>query len=359
MKNGPWYVALASLFALMATGARAQDLAVAAQPGEASHPPKKAETTGIETIVVTATRRDERLHDIPAQVSALSGDTLKKLNAKNVVDFAALTPGLSFESSSPGTNLVAIRGVTTGQAQLNSAVGLYLDDVPLGSSTPNGAGAFTPNIGLFDLNRIEVFNGPQGTLFAANALGVSLRYITDAPNLDSFSGIVEAEGAYTDDKGGGSGALRGALNVPIIDGRLGFRAEGVDEYDAGYIDDPDHGRHNLGDARTYQGRASLLFQIDDDFSVQLNGFGQKVQSNGLAAAYMDPVTGKPVQGPYEISSAVPQPSQVELYLGSAVVNGDPIIGRHALQNRGKQVVVAEFANEETGQSLFGEHRHAD
>ncbi|MEI9995284.1 MAG: TonB-dependent receptor [Rhizomicrobium sp.] len=322
MKNGPWYVALASLFALMATGARAQDLAVAAQPGEASHPPKKAETTGIETIVVTATRRDERLHDIPAQVSALSGDTLKKLNAKNVVDFAALTPGLSFESSSPGTNLVAIRGVTTGQAQLNSAVGLYLDDVPLGSSTPNGAGAFTPNIGLFDLNRIEVLNGPQGTLFGANALGGTLRYITDAPNLDSFSGIAEAEGAYTDDKGGGSGALRGALNVPIIDGRLGFRAEGVDEYDAGYIDDPDHGRHNLGDARTYQGRASLLFQIDDDFSVQLNGFGQKVQSNGLAAAYMDPVTGKPVQGPYEISSAVPQPSQVELYLGSAVVNGD-------------------------------------
>jgi iron complex outermembrane recepter protein len=185
MNNGPRYVALASFLALMATGARAQDL-TASQPGDASHPPKKAATTGIETIVVTATRRDEHVHDIPAQVSALSGDTLRNLNAKNLTDFAAFTPGLSFESSSPSTNLVAIRGVTTGQAQLNSAVGLYLDDVPLGSSTPNGAGAFTPNIGLFDLNRIEVLNGPQGTLFGANALGGTLRYITNAPNLDSF-----------------------------------------------------------------------------------------------------------------------------------------------------------------------------
>lgn len=321
MRNGCSYVVLASLFALAATGAGAQGLPIPSQPGDESPSQKKAEASGIEEVTVTATRRDEHLHDIPAQVSALSGDALKTLNAKNVADFAALTPGLSFESSSPSTNLIAIRGVTTGQAQLNSAIGLYLDDVPLGSSTPNGAGAFTPNINLFGLNRIEVLNGPQGTLFGANALGGTLRYITEAPDLRSFSGVVEGEGGYTD-HGSGNGALRGTVNVPIVEGRLGLRVDGVDEHDSGYIDDPDHGAHGLGTSRTYQGRASLLFQISDDFNLQLNGFGQDERSNGLAAAFRDPVTGKPVEGAYDISSAVPQPSQVELYVGSAVLNGD-------------------------------------
>ena len=321
MRNGHWYVVLASLFALAATEGHAQDSTVPSQPGAAAHPPQKAETAGIEEITVTATRRDEHLHDIPAQVSALSSDTLKNLNAKTVVDFAALTPGLSFESSSPSTNLIAIRGVTTGQAQLNSAIGLYLDDVPLGSSTPNGAGAYTPNINLFDLNRIEVLNGPQGTLFGANALGGTLRYITEAPDPNSFSGVVEAEGGYTE-HGSGNAALRGTVNVPIVDGRVALRADAVDEHDSGYIDDPDHGEHDLGTSRTHQGRASLLFQINDDFDLQLNGFGQDVRSNGLATAFRDPVTGKPVEGPYDISSAVNQPSQVELYVGSAVLNGD-------------------------------------
>lgn len=275
----------------------------------------------VEEIIVTATRRSERLQDVPGQVSAIGSQQLEDLRANSLADFAAFTPGVSIQSTTPSTNRVAIRGITTGGSQLNSAIGLYLDDVPLGSSTPFGSGAFAPNVGLFDLERIEVLNGPQGTLFGANALGGVLRYITEAPSLDEFSGRVQGEAGYIEN-GAETGALRVMLNLPLVDNRVALRVDGVTQYDAGFIDDPDHNRENRGDARTGQGRASLLFKASPDLSVRFNVLGQRVKSNGLAVAFRDPVTREPVQGPYDQSFASNQPSEAELLLASAMVDWD-------------------------------------
>lgn len=269
-------------------------------------------------IIVTATRRSERLQDVPGSVSALTGGTLEQLRAKNLADFAAYTPGVSFETTSPSTNRVVIRGITTGGTQLNSAIGLYLDDVPIGSSTPFGFGVLAINLGLFDLQRVEVLNGPQGTLFGANALGGTLRYITEAPVLGKFSGRIEGEGGYTE-HGAGNWDGRAAVNIPFGD-RVALRVDGIAEKDAGFVDDPDHGRKNLGNARLLNGRAQLLFEATPDLSFKLSGFGQRTKSNGIAVAFRDPTTHRPTEGKYDQSFASAQPSEAQLYVGSGTID---------------------------------------
>jgi iron complex outermembrane receptor protein len=270
----------------------------------------------IGEIIVTATRRNERIHDVPGAVSAVSGEMLQGLKANSLADFAAFTPGVSFQATSPSTNKVVIRGVTTGN-QLNSAIGLYVDDVAIGSSTPFGSGAQAINIGLFDLQRVEVLSGPQGTLFGANALGGTLRYITETPALNELSGQVEAEGASVA-HGETGGALRASLNAPLGD-KVALRAAVIAQNDSGFVDDPSHGRKNLGDARTLHGRASLLFEVSPDVDVQLNGFALRTKSNGFAVSMRDPITHAPTGGDYDQSFASPQPSDADLYLGSGVI----------------------------------------
>jgi iron complex outermembrane receptor protein len=282
-------------------------------------PAPKADTgaTMIDEVIVTATRRDERIHDVPGAVSAVSGQMLQDLKANSLADFAAFTPGVSFQATSPSTNKVVIRGVTTGN-QLNSAIGLYLDDVPIGSSTPFGAGAQAINIGLFDLQRVEVLSGPQGTLFGANALGGTLRYITETPSLTDLSGQVEADGASTA-HGELGGALRVSLNAPLGD-KVALRAVGIAQNDSGFVDDPSRGRSNLGNARTLHGRASLLFEVSPDLDIQLNGFALRSKSDGYAVSMRYPLTHAPIGGDYEQAFASAQPSDADLYLGSAVVS---------------------------------------
>lgn len=306
-----------STSAMWGTAAIAQ---VEPATGVDSRPADGAETAQTGDIIVTATRRNERLQDVPGQVSAVSGDMLERLRARTLADFAAFTPGVSFESTSPSTNRIVIRGVTTGGTQLNSAIGLYLDDVPLGSSTPFGFGVLAINVGLFDLQRVEVLNGPQGTLFGANSLGGTIRYITQAPTLGETSGRVEGELGHTQN-GGTNWATRGVVNAALGD-NVALRIDGIAQEDSGFVQDPSHGRKNQGDARTLNGRASLLFQATPDVSIRLSGFAQRTKSEGFSVAFRDPITHQPTQGPYDQFYASPQSSQAELYVGSAIVDWD-------------------------------------
>ena len=284
-----------------------------------THQPVTADVTQLNEIIVTATRRDERLQDVPGQISAISGATLEQLKAQTLADFAAFTPGVSFQTTTPATNLIVIRGITTGGTQLNSAIGLYLDDVPIGSSTPFGAGALAGNLGLFDLERVEVLNGPQGTLFGANALGGTLAYITAAPSVSDFSGRVETEGNYTE-HANANGAVRAMVNAPFANDRAALRLVGVLSDDAGFGNDPDHGRKNIGDARTAQLRASLLVEATSDLTVKLSGYAQQIKSNGLDVSFRSPVTHQAIQGPYDQSYASRQPSETDLYLGAVTID---------------------------------------
>lgn len=180
-KKAALYCGAAVLALSCASGASAQQATASSTSAQ-----------NLETVIVTATRRSETVQNVAGQVTALTGADLAQMHANSFADFADTVPGLSFASGGPTSNLVAIRGVTTGTTQLGSAVGLYLDDVPLGASTQFGLGFQAFNVNLFDLDRVEVLNGPQGTLFGANALGGALRYITDKPDPEAFDGRIRS-----------------------------------------------------------------------------------------------------------------------------------------------------------------------
>ncbi|MDE2149718.1 MAG: TonB-dependent receptor [Gammaproteobacteria bacterium] len=278
--------------------------------------------TQLGAVVVTASKRSESIQNVPGQVTALTSTDLKQIHANTLNDVAALVPGLSYQSTTPGNNLIAIRGVTTGGGQLSSGVGLYLDQVPIGASTAFGLGFQSFNVNLYDLDRVEVLNGPQGTDYGANALGGAIKYVTNAPNLHDYSAEVETEGSTTK-HGDLNDALRAKFNVPLFGGKAALRVAGVQQFDSGYVDDPSHGRKNQGAARTLSGRVELLVKPTSDFNVRLTAFTGAVTGSGFAWSLRDRVSGRPVSvsgSRYEQSFALPQPTENSLRLYSAVAN---------------------------------------
>jgi outer membrane receptor protein involved in Fe transport len=298
---------------VVAAPALAQTAAPPAAPAAAT-----PDATTVESIVVTASRRSETVQNVAGQVTALSSSDLEAQHANSFADFANFVPGLSFASGGPTNNLIAIRGVTTGGSQLGSGVGLYLDDVPLGASTQFGLGFQGFNVNVFDLDRVEVLNGPQGTLYGANSLGGALRYITQKPELGVYAARAEVEGSSTD-HGSYNDGLRAMVNIPLGQ-TLALRLDGLQQYDSGYTQDPTHDRKDLGSGRTLGGRVALLWQVTPDLDVRLTAFSQKIHGDGADVSFRDPVTHQAVAGDYDQSFALDQPSYNSVSVYSAVIN---------------------------------------
>ena len=274
----------------------------------------------LATVIVTATRRSETVENVPGQVTALSTSDLTQMNASNFADFAAFVPGLSYANTGPASNLIVIRGVTTG-SQLSSAIGLYLDDVPLGASTSFGLGYQSLNINVFDLNRVEVLNGPQGTLYGATSLGGTVKYVTQLPDVTKFSAQVGAEVSSTE-HGGINHAYRGMINLPFGNGIGAVRIDGIQEYDSGYIKDPIYHRDNQGWSRTEGGRISLLLEPIENLDIRLTALTQHIPGESADVAFRDPKTHQPTLGTYDQAYPTFQPLTYSLTLYSGVVNYD-------------------------------------
>jgi len=204
----------------------------ALSPGLArANAPAAAETTGpLQEIVVTATRHEESLSKVPISVTAMTQEALDIRGVKDFQDVARFTPGVNIDNS--GTNNISIRGIaSTGGA---GTTGIYLDDTPIQIR----ALAFNPDEALpksFDIDRIEVLRGPQGTLFGSGSEGGTVRYITTQPSLTKSSIYARAETSYT--QGGDPSYEAGvAAGTPVIDGTLGVRASVWYRRDGGYID---------------------------------------------------------------------------------------------------------------------------
>src|SRR5580698_496162 len=175
-----------------------------------------ATTAGpLQEVTVTATRRSESLSKVPISVTALTQESLDDRGVKDFQEIARFTPGVNFDNS--GTNNISIRGISgTGGA---GTTGIYLDDTPIQMR----ALAFNPDEALpksFDIDRVEVLRGPQGTLFGAGSEGGTVRYITTQPSLTATSVYSREEVSYT--QGGEPSYEAGvAGGTPIIDGTLG------------------------------------------------------------------------------------------------------------------------------------------
>jgi iron complex outermembrane recepter protein len=198
---------------------------LAIQPAPAASP-----GDSLDEIVVTAQRRAERLQDVPEAISAMSGDMLNQMRLQGNADLAAYVPSLSFDVLGPGETTLALRGLGTSYG-LEPAVSLYINETPLDIRTDGFAGA--PDIDFFDVDRVEVLRGPQGTLYGSSSMGGAVRILTAQPDPSAFA--VNAEVGGSSMQGGGAGYLaKSAVNLPLT-ADAAVRVVGAFEHVPGYI----------------------------------------------------------------------------------------------------------------------------
>ncbi len=278
MRSGIAHNSKTQLACGVALGALAFSFGTAFAQAQNATPPNTAsgEASSVSEVIVTANKREQRLRDVAMGVSALTGDELETRQLQSFVDFAPLIPGLSIQSGTPTENRVTIRGLNAGGA--GASVGIYVDDSPIGSSNGLAGGAtYTVNSDTWDLQRIEVLRGPQGTLYGANTEGGLIKYVTTAPNLSKFSAIAQA-GAVGVDGGEVQGSAKGVVNIPLADGRAGVRISGFYEGLPGFIDDPQLGLKNVNGGFREGARLSSVFKLSDTFKVRLNAFYQHTKT---------------------------------------------------------------------------------
>jgi len=241
----------------------------------------------IEEIVVTATKRATVLQDTPVSVQALSADNLHELGADDFIDFFSQITSLSQTGEGPGNRRYAIRGVQSiGEPQ----VGLYFDEIPIAGLPGDNldSGFAQMDLKLWDIERIEVLKGPQGTLYGQGSMGGTLRVISKRPKTDKFEAA--AETTLSDTRYGGfSFGVNGMVNIPIIKDKLAVRAAVYHRDADGYIDEiagtlagvTQTAVENANDEKTTGGRVSILYTPGEDFSLTGIYYFQRMDTGGL------------------------------------------------------------------------------
>lgn len=215
----------------------------------------------IEEVVVTALKRESTLQDTPIAISALTSQNLERIGADDFSDFVGSVPGLTIRDNGPGSSRPIIRGIASpGEPQ----VGVYFDDALVvgAPGTTNDAGLRSPELKPFDLERVEILKGPQGTLYGGGSMGGTLRFITKKPNAEEFEGKISVEGSSV--RYGDQGyQLNGMVNVPIIKDQLALRVVAFKRDDPGFIDNPTLGQKDINDVDTEGGRVLLRWTPTD------------------------------------------------------------------------------------------------
>ena len=220
-------------------GSAASKISLAVAAALAVGPPRALATApadgspgALQEIVVTARKRQENLQDVPLSVDVFTKKDMQNLGIAGFDDYAEKVPSISFISTGPGTQLFVMRGVADGSNSTyanSSATGVFLDDSSLSWY------AVQPDLHLYDMERIEVLNGPQGTTFGAGAMSGAVRYITNKPDVNAFSAGVDFDGGKI--KGGQENwTYEGFLNAPLINGILGLRVSAFSDSHGGFID---------------------------------------------------------------------------------------------------------------------------
>jgi iron complex outermembrane recepter protein len=274
-------------------------------------------------VVITAEKRVSTVQDTPESIEAISAVELRDAGVPSLATLAQGTPGVSLKSEGPSQTEIEMRGLTSSGGN-SATVGFYLDDIPLTgpASAQNGHVVIDPD--LYDLNRIEILRGPQGTLFGSGSMGGTVRLITNQPNLSQVQ--ASAQSVLSDTDGGGFNHNDNLMvNLPLIEGTLALRVVGSESYTSGWIDrivddpfplvggTPDGTvRGDVQDARiekqypgsnayqSYGARVSLLWQPTQSLSVTPSYFHLTSIQNGISAYDSDPGTEAHYQ-PFDIA----------------------------------------------------------
>jgi iron complex outermembrane recepter protein len=306
---------------------------------------------GIQEITVTAQRRTESIQDVPVTIQALTGEQLSQLNVSTFDDVLKYLPNVTFSSNGPGQGNIYMRGLSAGFAGNQSSaaidpfpnVATYLDDQSMAFPARN------VDVYMADMERIEVLEGPQGTLFGGGAEAGAIRYITNKPKLNVTEGSADASYGTTA-HGDPNTAITAVINLPLIQDTLAVRAVIYNDRRGGYIDnvpseftrfptDPGTVSYHLpypanaatannysiaGRAQnplTYQGiRASLLWQINEDWNVLIQQSYQYMDAEGVDEQF--PISSQETPlGPWEETSFSPSYDKDKWENTSWTVNG--------------------------------------
>ena len=301
--------------AALASGASAQNAMATAPP----KPLSAVRAAGDQAeIIITAQKREQRLLDVPQSVSVISGDSLDAAHAERLSDYLTRIPSANIVESQPGESRIVLRGINAGG--VGATVATYIDEAPFGSATSlaNG-GILAPDLDPFDLARVEVLRGPQGTLYGANSLGGLVKYVTVAPDPSAWGASMEAgiEGVSHGDTGWWG---RAAANVPLSNDAA-FRASGFYRRDAGYVDNSDRHTSDVNDGKTYGGRFSFLVKPTTNLRIRLSALLENIRSNGTNTIDLDPNTLQEVNGLTQ-NRLVNEPNDVDYRLYNGTIDYD-------------------------------------
>ncbi|MDO9363905.1 MAG: TonB-dependent receptor [Sphingopyxis sp.] len=269
----------AGAFFAIPAGAAAQDAADTAQQVD--------QTRDGSDIIVTATRRAERIQDVPISISAFSQE---ELTEKGIVGYEGIgreTPGVVLNKPTANFNNFTARGIATNgyNANLQSSVAIYIDELPV--STIGNTTVVDPN--LFDVERVEFLRGPQGTLFGSGSLSGAMRILQKSPDLNDFDVSALVDLGLT-----GSDSIRqrynAMVNVPLIEDKLALRIVGFYRDEEGYLDNVGTGVKNSNTLVDYGGRATLLWRPTDRLSIKL--LGSYEYSNPKDSSLTNPSLGR-------------------------------------------------------------------
>jgi outer membrane receptor protein involved in Fe transport len=259
-------------------------------------------------IVVTSLKRAIKLQDAPASITSISDDTLRAASIDSANDLVRAVPSLTITDAGPGQRRITLRGIrSAGDAQ----VGIYYDETPVAGppGTTSDPGGSQSDFKLFDLERVEVLRGPQGTLYGAGAVGGTIRLVTRKPDFE-FGGRVDV-GATTTEGGGEGYQLNAALNVPIVKDVLAVRGVYFRRQNDGWVDNPGLGLTGINSERSDGGR--ILVRFVPTPGLTIDGAAHFLYSEGGAS------TWSPSAGKYNAvnASQVPYSDKQRLYSLSA------------------------------------------
>ena len=308
------------LVCLMPLTALAQAAAAAAAPA-ASTPSDQ-----IATVIITAQKRKEDIHDVPMSVSAISGEQLQAAQIRTIEDLTRNVPNISFSSQGgPGLGTVEIRGVSSQAGA--ATVSIYLDDVSLTTRNLYSQGTAEPR--FFDIQDIEVLRGPQGTLYGASSMGGTIKYIGKQPDLKYFSGSATETWSWTDG-GGANYEVQGILNIPMVKGQSALRIGLVRGHQSGYIDQVDQTTlkkiaSNINKSDYTVAKAALKVDMGNDWSVTPALFVQQTNTADIDATYLA-TQGGTTLGRFQTSKTVREPGHDLLMVPSVTLTGDTSLG---------------------------------
>lgn len=262
--------AFALAVAFGAPGAIAQD-ASGSDETNAQEDSTADQTLRYDEVVVTSTRREENLQDVPLAVTAIGERDIEKLNYDRFEDLARSVPGLTLNQGEKNRATFVIRGISTNSG-INSTqdpASVYIDDMLV---TDSYAASVTPDLRLFDINRVEVLRGPQGTLFGSGSLSGTVRVITNQPDTSQYESAVRAGIATTDGALGYN--LDGMINAPLANGRAAIRAVGYYRDTPGYTYNQTLNIQDSNREEAYGGRVAMLWQLTDQFSAKASALYQ-------------------------------------------------------------------------------------